>query len=100
MSDAKELRQRREALETELTALSVQRERAFRVNSDAMALQQAGVTHHDGAAMREFADAESVGDATMTALRREIAQIDNELRRDHPGGFADRRRMMARWLHR
>ncbi|HZS25551.1 MAG TPA: hypothetical protein VFA30_11275 [Gaiellaceae bacterium] len=100
MSDVNELRQRREALETELAALTAQRERAFRANSDALALQQAGATHHDGTAMKELADAESAGDSTMTALRREIALIDDELARDHRGGFAGRRRTLLNRLHR
>lgn len=100
MNDANELRRRREALETQLTTLSRQRERAFRVNSDALALQQAGVTHHDGAAMKELSDAESAGDSTMTVLRREIAQIDDELVRDHRGGLAGRRQKIMSRLHR
>jgi hypothetical protein len=100
MSDVNELRRRREALETQLTALSEQRERAFRVNSDALSLQQAGVTHHDTAAMKTLADAESAGDSTMTLLRREIAQIDGELARDHRGGLEGRRRKIMSLLRR
>ena len=100
MSDVNELRRRREALETQLATLSQERERAFRVNSDALALQQAGVTHHDGAVMKQLSDAESAGDSTMTALRREIAQIDDELDRDHRGGFAGRRQKIMSRLHR
>lgn len=100
MSDVNELCRRREALETQLAALSQHRERAFRVNSDARALQQAGVTHHDAAAMKQLSAAESAGDSTMTVLRREIAQIDDELARDHRGGFAGRRQKMMSRLHR
>lgn len=100
MTDLDELRRRREALETQLIALTEQREHAFRVNSDALALQQAGVTHHDGAEMKQFADAERAGDSTMTVLRREIEQIDNELARDHRGGFEGGRRKIVSWLRR
>jgi hypothetical protein len=100
MSDVNELRRRREGLETQLAALTEQRERAFRVNSDALALQQAGVTHHDGAAMKTLADAESAGDSTMTVLRREIEQIDGELARDHRGGLEGGRRKIMRLLRR
>jgi hypothetical protein len=100
MSDVNELRRRREALETQLAALTEKREHAFRVNSDALALQQAGVTHHDGAAMKELADAESAGDSTMSVLRREIAQIDDELVRDHRGGFEGGRRKIMSLLRR
>jgi transposase len=100
MSDVKELRRRREALEAQLSALTAQREHAFRANSDALALQQAGVTHHDQAEMKQLADAEIAGDSTMTDLRGQIARIDDELERDHGRGFAGRRRTIMRWLRR
>ncbi len=100
MSDLNELRRRRRELETQLDALTGQKEYAYRVNSDALALQRAGVTHHDGAEMQDFAEAESAGDSTMTDLRRRIALIDDELERDHGGGLAGRRRTLMRWLRR
>jgi hypothetical protein len=100
MSDVNELRRQRQALETQLGTLSGQKEYAFRVNSDALALQRAGVTHHDGVEMQQFADAELAGDSTMTDLRRRIALIDDELERDHGGGLAGRSRQMMRWLRR
>jgi hypothetical protein len=100
MSDLDELRQRREALESELSALSEQREHAFRVNSDALALQQAGVTHHDQTEMKGFADDEIAGDSTMTDLRRRIALIDDEIARDHGGGLAGSQRKIMRWLRK
>jgi hypothetical protein len=100
MNDVNELRSRREALDAQLSALTVTRERAFRVNSDARALQQAGVSNHDDAEMNRLANAEIAGDSTMTGLRRQIALIDEELARDHRGGFAGRRRKMIGWLHK
>jgi uncharacterized small protein (DUF1192 family) len=100
MSDVHELRQRREALEAELSVLSEQREHAFRVNSDARALQHAGVTHHDQAEMKGFADNEIAGDSAMTDLRRRIAQIDDEIARDHAGGLPRNRRTIMRWLRK
>jgi hypothetical protein len=100
MSDVHELRHRREALETQLSALQEQREHAFRVNSDALALQQAGVTHHDEAEMKGFAGNEIAGDATMTDLRRQIGLINDELDRDHGGGLTGSRRRVMRWLRK
>jgi hypothetical protein len=100
MSDVNELRRQRRELETQLAALTGRKEYAFRVNSDALALQRAGVTHHDGAEMQEFAEAEIAGDSTMTELRRRIELIDDELERDHGGGLAGRRRKIMRWLRR
>jgi hypothetical protein len=100
MSDVNELRRQRRALEAKLGMLSEQKEYAFRVNSDALALQRAGVTHHGGAEMQQFADAEIAGDPTMTDLRRQIALIDDELERDHGTGLAGRSRSIMRWLRR
>jgi hypothetical protein len=50
--------------------------------------------------LKKLADAESAGVSTITALRREIAQIDDELARDHTGGFVGRRRKIMSWLRR
>jgi hypothetical protein len=90
MSDAKDLQQRRETLETELSGLREQRERAFRANSDALSLQRYGVTDHNAAKMEQFADDETAGDSAMTERRREIEQIDDELARDHRVGLKGR----------
>jgi hypothetical protein len=94
MSEVKDLQQRREALETELSGLRRQRERAFRANSDALSLQRYGVTDHNAAEMQQFADDETAGDSTMTELRRGIELIDDELARDHSSGLG--RRIMKR----
>jgi hypothetical protein len=74
-------------METELSGLREQRERAFRANSDALSLQRYGVTDHNAAEMQQFADDESAGDSTMTDLRRGIEVIDDELARDHRSGI-------------
>jgi hypothetical protein len=59
------------------------------VNSDALALQQAGVAHHDQTEMKGFADDDKIaGDSSMTDLRRRITLIDDEIARDHAGGLA------------
>ena len=100
MTDVNELRQRRDALQAQLTPLIEQREHAFRENSDALAQQQAGVTHRDGAAMQQLADAQSAGDSTMTTLRRQIKEIDDELARDHRGGLEGGRRKIMSLLRR
>ena len=100
MSEVHELRQQREELERQLSVLRTEREHAFRVNSDALALQQAGVTHHDEAEMAGFADDETAGDSTMTDLRRQIELIDDELARDDGGGVAGNRRRIMRWLRK
>jgi len=95
MSDGNALRRRRDELQTQLAAMTEQRERAFRVRSDALALQQAGVTHHDAAAMKSLADAEKADDSAMTALRREIETIEADLALHHRGGLAGIRRTIT-----
>src|SRR5439155_1030778 len=55
MTEAHELRQRRDTIETEMSVLREQRERAFRANSEELVQQRVGVTHHDAAEMKEFA---------------------------------------------
>jgi hypothetical protein len=91
-----ELRQRREALQMQLDELRQKHERAFRANSDALARQRLGVTDHDAAEMKEFADDEVAGDSAMSDLRREIKLIDEELSGDlaHKGG------RVMRWLRK
>jgi ABC-type phosphate transport system auxiliary subunit len=100
MSEVQDLRQRRQALETQLSALRVQRERAFRVNSDALSRQRVGVTYHDAADMQPLATDEVAGDSAMADLRREIELIDDELARDHGGGLAGKGRRIMRWLRK
>jgi hypothetical protein len=79
MSTTDDLKQRRHEVTTELTALREKRERAFRANSDALAREHAGVTHHDSGHMQGLADDETAGDTTMTGLRRELEEIDAKL---------------------
>jgi hypothetical protein len=100
MSEVQDLRQRRQALETQLSALRDQPERAFRANSDALSRQRAGVTHHDAADMQALATDEVTGDSAMTDLRRQIELIDDELARDHGAGLAGKGRRIMRWLRK
>jgi hypothetical protein len=93
MSEVTDLRTRRQALDTQLSGLREQRERAFRANSDALSRQRVGVTDHDAAAMQAFASDEVAGDSAMTDLRREIELIDAELTRNHGG-------RIKRWLRK
>ncbi len=100
MSDVRDLRQRRHALETELSGLRDQRERAFRANSDALSLQRAGVTDHNAAEMQRFADDETAGDSAITKLRRQIELIDDELASKQRGGVSGGGRRIMKWLRR
>jgi hypothetical protein len=100
MNEAHDLRQRRQALETELSSLRDQRERAFRANSDALSLQRAGVTDHNASEMQQLADDETAGDSAMTELRRQIELIDDQLAikgRDRVSGGG---RRIMKWLRK
>jgi hypothetical protein len=99
MSEVQDLRQRRQALETQLSAFRVHRERAFRVNSD-LSRQRVGVTQHDAADMQALASDEVAGDSAVTELRRQIELIDDELVRDHAGGLAGKGRRIMNWLRK
>jgi ABC-type phosphate transport system auxiliary subunit len=101
MSEVQDLQRRRQALETELSGLREQWERAFRANSDVLSLQRVGVTDHSAAEMQAFAAANEIsGDSAMTELRRQIELIDDELARDHGGGFAGSGRRIMKWLRK
>jgi hypothetical protein len=100
MSEVQDLQRRRQALETELSGLREQRERAFRANSDVLSLQRAGVTDHSAAEMQAFAANEIAGDSAMTELRRQIELIDDELARDHHDGFTGSGRRIMKWLRK
>jgi hypothetical protein len=96
MTEVDDLRQRRQALATRLSAM---RERAFRAKRDAVSRQRVGVTRHDMEEMPEFATDEVYGDSA-TDLQRQIELIDDELARDHDGGLTGKGRRVMRWLRK
>lgn len=100
MNKVEDLRQRREALQTQLGALRDQHERASHTNSFALSRQRAGVTHLDESEMKEFADDEVARGPAITDVRREIELIDDELARDHGSGVNGARRRVMNWLRK
>lgn len=101
MTEVRNLRQRRQALQTELGALREQQERASRANSYALSRQRAGVTDHDESQMKVFADDEAAGEPAITDVRRQIESIDTELARDHGGGRpGEAGRRVMNWLRK
>lgn len=98
MNAVRDLRQRRQSLETELNALRERQERASRENSYALSRQRAGVTDHDESQMRELADGQVAHDPAIIDVRRQIESIDTELTRDHGGGVAGTGRRVMSWL--
>jgi predicted nucleic acid-binding Zn-ribbon protein len=100
MTEAGDLRQRRQALQTELAALRERQERASRANSYAMSRQRAGVTDHDELHMQELADDEVSHEPAITDVRRQIESIDTELSRDRAGVLAGTGRRVMNWLRK
>jgi hypothetical protein len=98
MTETRELRQRRQSLQTELSMLRDQQERAARENSYALSRQRAGITDHDESQLKEFADDEVSREPAITDIRREIESIDSELAHDH--GLGDTRRRVMNWLRK
>jgi hypothetical protein len=81
-----ELEQRRGELAGSLAGLSDNRADTYRRNSDALALERAGVKHEQPQQMLRLAEAEVAADAAIRAAQRELRDIDAEIkRRPRPG---------------
>jgi hypothetical protein len=100
MSKVQDLRQRREALQTDLGALREQQERASRANSYALSRQRSGVTQHDESQMKELADDEVAREPAIADTRRQIELIDNELAGDQGGRLTETGRRVLGWLRK
>jgi hypothetical protein len=85
-----ELEQRRDELTRTLPGLSEKRADAYRRNSDALALDRAGVKHEQAQEMARLREAEVAADATVRDAQRELRDIDAEIER------MPRRRLGAR----
>jgi hypothetical protein len=90
-----ELEQRRDELAQTLPGLSEKRADAYRRNSDALALDRAGVKHEPAQEMVRLGEAEVAADAAVRDAQRELRDIDAEIER------MPRRRLGARvWTRR
>ena len=96
MSEAKELRQRRDALQAKLNAMRDQQEHAGREHSYALARDRAGVGSADGAALQGLADDEAARGPAIADVRRELDAVDAELASIRAGGLAGRLRGLLR----
>jgi hypothetical protein len=100
MNKVEDLRQRREALQTQLGALRDQQERASHANSFALSRQRAGVTHLDESEMKEFADDAVTREPAITDTRRQIELIDDELARNEGAHLTETGRRVLGWLRK
>jgi len=89
-STSKELRQRRAELSESLPALSRTRDQTYRLNSDALALDRAGVTHHAPQEMARLEEDQVGADAAIRDAQRELRNLDAEIRNAPGGGFGAR----------
>ncbi len=76
---AHDLEQRRDELTRSLPGLSKSRANTYRLNSDAVALDRAGVKHERPEEMVRLGEAEVAADAAIRNVQRELRDIDAEI---------------------
>ena len=76
-----QLEARRTELASSLAQLGENRDRTYRLNSDALARDRAGVKQEQAEEMTRLGDAEVAADAEIRAAQRELRDIDEELAR-------------------
>jgi hypothetical protein len=81
-----ELQRRRGELTRSLPGLSENQARSYRRNSDALALDRAGVKHERPEEMVRLAEDEVAADGALRDVQRELRDIDAEIKfRSRPG---------------
>jgi hypothetical protein len=95
-SKTKELRERRSVLSESLPALSQKRDQTYRLNSDALALDRAGMTRHTPEELARLGEGQAGAEAAIRDAQCEIRDLDAEILRGSGGGFGARVGRMAR----
>jgi hypothetical protein len=85
-----ELEQRRGELARSLPGLSDNRAATYRRNSDALALNRAGVKHERPEEMIRLGEAEVAADAAIRDAQRELRDVDAEIKLQPRFGLAAR----------
>jgi hypothetical protein len=75
-----ELEERRAELTRSLPALSDNRANTYRRNSDALALDRAGVKHQPSEEMARLGEAEAAAHTAIRDVQRELSDIDAEIK--------------------
>jgi hypothetical protein len=91
-TERSELEQRRDELTRSLPGLSDERADSYRRNSDALALDRAGVRHEQPDEMMRLAKAELVADEAIRDVQRELRDLDAEIKLAPRGGIGARLR--------
>jgi hypothetical protein len=89
-SERSELERRRGELTRSLAGLSENRADTYRRNSDARALDRAGVKHERPEEMTRLAQAEVAAGAAIRDVQRELRDIEAEIERMPRRGFGAR----------
>jgi hypothetical protein len=89
-SKSEELQQRRARLSESLPGLSRKRDQTYRLNSDAQALNRAGVTNHPPQEIARLGEDEDGANAAIRNVQREIRDLDAEIKSAPGGGPATR----------
>jgi hypothetical protein len=76
---SEQLEQRRSELASSLPQLSEKKASTYRMNSDALALERAGVKHEQPQELTRLGEAEVAADAEIRAAQRELRDIDAEI---------------------
>ena len=92
-----ELRKRRTELSGSLPGLTQKRDHTYRLSSDALALDRAGVKPHAAEDLARLGADQAGADAAIRAAQREIRDLDAEIHRGSGGGLGAR---MARIVRR
>jgi hypothetical protein len=95
-AERSELEQRRGELTRSLPGLSENQADTYRRNSDALALDRAGVKHERPEEMVRLGEAEVAADAAIRDAQRELRDIDAEIGLMPRPGLAARFRRSAR----
>jgi hypothetical protein len=74
-----QLKQRRSELVSSLPRLNEARDSTYRLNSDALALDRAGVKHAGAQDKTRLGEAEVAADAEIRAVQSELRDIDAEI---------------------
>jgi hypothetical protein len=96
-STSTELRQRRALLTESLPALSQKQDDTYRLNSNAVALDRAGVTDCAPQELERLREDEMAADAELRDVRREIRELDSEITSAAGAGLSAR---VGRFLRR
>ena len=85
-----ELRQRRTVLSESLAAMGRKRDETYRLSSDALALDRAGVTQHSPEELTHLARGQAEAAAAIRDAQCEIRELDAEIQRAPGGGIGAR----------